>query len=191
MPGARPCPTLFAGAPAICRRRLPSACAGQRRSCRRRRRRSRISALTLTGPESFGFFTGAIDNYLAAVGEVVPTLSDAGMMRGFSSLRDVPRRQGTGRPRTRHGECGAGRRQAARRRLDAPPDRHPDQPGQLFRQFPRFATPEQKAALTACWRPSQPGHRAMRKQVLDKAAEAASASLRRSGSPPSRPRSMP
>jgi hypothetical protein len=47
-------------------------------------RRSRINAQGLTGPESFGFFTGAIDNYLSAVGDVVPTLSDAGMMRAFS-----------------------------------------------------------------------------------------------------------
>jgi hypothetical protein len=52
-------------------------------------RRSRISAQGLTGPESFGFFTGAIDNYLSAVGDVVPALSDAGMMRAFSGYEMV------------------------------------------------------------------------------------------------------
>ena len=47
-------------------------------------KRRDISALTLAGPDSFGFFTGAIDNYLAAVADVGPTLADAGMMRAFS-----------------------------------------------------------------------------------------------------------
>ena len=48
-------------------------------------RRREISALTLAGPDSFAFFTGAIDNYLVAVADVGPTLSDAGMMRAFSA----------------------------------------------------------------------------------------------------------
>jgi methyl-accepting chemotaxis protein len=48
-------------------------------------RRSQITALTLPGPDSFAFFTGAIDNYLGAVAEVGPTLADAGMMRAFNA----------------------------------------------------------------------------------------------------------
>ena len=48
-------------------------------------KRRDISALALAGPDSFGFFTGAIDNYLGAVADVAPTLADAGMMRAFST----------------------------------------------------------------------------------------------------------
>ncbi|MCX7164315.1 MAG: nitrate- and nitrite sensing domain-containing protein [Rhodocyclales bacterium] len=48
-------------------------------------RRSQISALKLSGAESFAFFTGVIDNYLGAIGDVTAKLSDAGMMRSFSA----------------------------------------------------------------------------------------------------------
>jgi methyl-accepting chemotaxis protein len=48
-------------------------------------KRREISALTVSGADSFAFFTGAIENYLAAVADVVPTLTDAGMMRAFST----------------------------------------------------------------------------------------------------------
>ena len=48
-------------------------------------KRGDISALKLSGPESFGFYTGAIDNYLAAVAAVAPTLDDAAMMKSFSA----------------------------------------------------------------------------------------------------------
>ena len=48
-------------------------------------KRRDITALTLAGPDSFAFFTGAIDNYLGAVADVAPTLADAGMMRAFST----------------------------------------------------------------------------------------------------------
>jgi methyl-accepting chemotaxis protein len=48
-------------------------------------RRSAISGLTLPGPESFAWFTKAIDIHLSAVAQVTPTLENADMMRRFSA----------------------------------------------------------------------------------------------------------
>jgi methyl-accepting chemotaxis protein len=48
-------------------------------------RRSAINALTLPGPESFGFFTRAIELSLDAVSVVAPSLANASMMRRFTS----------------------------------------------------------------------------------------------------------
>ena len=48
-------------------------------------RRAAISALSLPGPESFGFFTRAIELNLSAVSVVAPSLSNAGMMRRFTA----------------------------------------------------------------------------------------------------------
>jgi methyl-accepting chemotaxis protein len=135
-------------------------------------RRSRISALGLTGPESFGFFTGAIDNYLAAVGEVVPTLSDAGMMRGFSSyVMFLGAKEQAGRERATVNAA-----LAADKPLDAALMRRligilTSQDNYLA-SFRASATPEQKAALDSLLaaKASQ-DTAAMRKQVLDKAAE--------------------
>ncbi len=63
-------------------------------------RRGDISQLRLAGPESFGFFTGMIDKYLAAVGEVGPTLPDAVMMREFSAyVTFLNAKEQTGRER--------------------------------------------------------------------------------------------
>jgi len=46
-------------------------------------RRGDISGLKFTGPQSFGFYTTLIDNYLSAVATVAPTVSDPDMMRQF------------------------------------------------------------------------------------------------------------
>ncbi|MDP3540296.1 MAG: nitrate- and nitrite sensing domain-containing protein [Azonexus sp.] len=48
-------------------------------------RRSSISALTLAGPESFGFFTRAIELNLDAVSVVAPNLANADMVKRFTA----------------------------------------------------------------------------------------------------------
>ncbi len=48
-------------------------------------RRQQVSALTLAGPESFAFYTSTIDNFLATVNLVAPSVADAGMARRFSA----------------------------------------------------------------------------------------------------------
>ena len=48
-------------------------------------RRTAISALTLAGPESFAWFTRAIELHLNGVAMVVPTLGIADMMRRFTA----------------------------------------------------------------------------------------------------------
>jgi chemotaxis signal transduction protein len=48
-------------------------------------KRGEISALKLAGPDSFGFYSASIENYLAAVGSIAPSLGEAGMMRKFSA----------------------------------------------------------------------------------------------------------
>ncbi len=48
-------------------------------------KRGDISSLKLSGPESFAFYTGAIDHYLVAVTAVSPTLADTAMVRGFAA----------------------------------------------------------------------------------------------------------
>jgi methyl-accepting chemotaxis protein len=135
-------------------------------------RRSRISALGLTGPESFGFFTGAIDNYLSAVGEVVPTLGDAGMMRSFSSyVMFLGAKEQAGRERATVNAA-----LAADKPLDAPLMRRligilTSQDNYLA-NFRAIATGEQKSALDALLdSKASKDTAAMRKQVLDKAVE--------------------
>jgi methyl-accepting chemotaxis protein len=135
-------------------------------------RRSRISALGLTGPESFGFFTGAIDNYLSAVGEVVPTLGDAGMMRAFSSyVMFLGAKEQAGRERATVNAA-----LSADKPLDAALLRRligilTNQDNYLA-NFRVVATEEQKGALDKLLETSASKETAvMRKQVLDKAAE--------------------
>ena len=135
-------------------------------------RRSRISALGLTGPESFAFFTGAIDNYLAAVGEVVPTLSDAGMMRAFSSyVMFLGSKEQAGRERATVNAA-----LAADKPLEAALMRRligilTSQDNYLA-NFRAIATGEQKTALDALLESkASKDTAAMRKQVLDKATE--------------------
>jgi methyl-accepting chemotaxis protein len=48
-------------------------------------KRGEISALKLAGPDSFGFYSASIENYLVAVGSIAPSLGEAGMMRKFSA----------------------------------------------------------------------------------------------------------
>jgi methyl-accepting chemotaxis protein len=48
-------------------------------------RRTSISALSLPGPESFGFFTRGIELNLDALSLVAPSLTNAGMMRRFNA----------------------------------------------------------------------------------------------------------
>jgi methyl-accepting chemotaxis protein len=135
-------------------------------------RRSRISALGLAGPESFGFFTGAIDNYLVAVGEVVPTLSDAGMMRTFSGyVMFLGAKEQAGRERATVNAA-----LAADKPLDAPLMRRligilTSQDNYLA-NFRAIATSQQTSALDALLDSKASKDTAtMRKQVLDKAAE--------------------
>ncbi len=48
-------------------------------------KRAEVSGLKLAGPASFAFYTGSIDNYLAALSAVLPTIGDVRMLRGFSA----------------------------------------------------------------------------------------------------------
>jgi methyl-accepting chemotaxis protein len=48
-------------------------------------KRGAISALSLPGPESFGFFTRSIELNLDAASVIAPSLSNAGMMRRFTA----------------------------------------------------------------------------------------------------------
>jgi methyl-accepting chemotaxis protein len=135
-------------------------------------RRSRISALGLTGPESFGFFTGAIDNYLSAVGEVVPTLGDAGMMRAFSSyVMFLGAKEQAGRERATVNAA-----LSADKPLDAALLRRligiVTSQDNYIANFRSVATTGQKAALDSLLEAkASKDTAAMRKQVLDKASE--------------------
>jgi len=135
-------------------------------------RRVQISALGLAGPESFAFFTGAIDNYLVAVGAVAPTLSDAGMMRAFSAyVMFLGAKEQAGRARaTVNAALSADKPldAALLRRLIAILTSQDN----YIASFGNLATPEQRAALDSLQdaAPSKEAA-AMVKQVLDKAGE--------------------
>jgi len=135
-------------------------------------RRSKISALTLSGADSFAFFTGVVEIYLAAVADVGPTLSEAGMMRAFSGYVMF---------------LGA-KEQAGRERATVNAALSADKPldpvllrrliGILTSQdnylanFQVVATAEQRAALDKVQEAQASKETAvMRKAVLDKAAE--------------------
>ena len=135
-------------------------------------RRREISALTLSGPDSFGFFTAAIDNYLAAVADVGPTLSDAGMMRAFSAyVMFLGAKEQAGRERaTVNAALSADKPldPALLRRLIGILTSQDN----YLANFRAVATTEQRAALDALQDSAASKETAaMRKLVLDKAAE--------------------
>jgi methyl-accepting chemotaxis protein len=137
-------------------------------------RRSRISALGLAGPESFGFFTGAIDNYLGAVADVGPTLSDAGMMRAFNAyVTLLGAKEQAGRERATVNAA-----LSADKPLDAALLRRligiVTSQDNFIASFRSVATAAQNAALDAVQDAAASKETAaMRKVVLDKAAEGA------------------
>ncbi len=137
-------------------------------------KRREISALTLAGTDSFGFFTAAIDTYLGVVADVTPTLADAGMMREFSA----------------YGMFLGAKEQAGRERATVNAALSADKPldaallrrligiitsqDTLLANFRTYASAEQNAALNKLLDtdPSK-NTAAMRKTVLDKAGEGA------------------
>jgi methyl-accepting chemotaxis protein len=135
-------------------------------------RRSQIIALTLPGPDSFGFFTGAIDNYLGAVADVGPTLADAGMMRAFSAyVMFLGAKEQAGRERATVNAA-----LSADKPLDASLLRRligiVTSQDNYFANFRAVATTVQNTALNALQEANASQETvAMRKQVLDKAAE--------------------
>jgi methyl-accepting chemotaxis protein len=135
-------------------------------------RRSQIIALTLPGPESFGFFTGVIDNYLGAVADVGPTLADAGMMRAFSAyVMFLGAKEQAGRERATVNAA-----LSADKPLDASLLRRligiVTSQDNYFANFRAVATMVQNTALNALQEANASQETvAMRKQVLDKAAE--------------------
>ena len=133
-------------------------------------KRREISALTLTGADSFAFFTGAIDNYLVAVADVGPTLTDAGMMRAFSTyVMFLGAKEQAGRERATVNAA-----LSADKPLDAALLRRligilTSQDNYLA-NFRVLATREQKDALDKLLDAGKEAA-SMRKTVLDKAAE--------------------
>jgi methyl-accepting chemotaxis protein len=135
-------------------------------------KRRDISALTLAGPDSFGFFTGAIDNYLAAVADVGPTLTEAGMMRSFQAyVMFLGAKEQAGRERATVNASLAADKPldpALLRRLIGILTSQDNYLG----NFRTVATAEQKTALETIEAGGPSKETAtMRKQVLDKAAE--------------------
>ncbi len=135
-------------------------------------RRSQITALRLPGAESFGFFTGAIDNYLGALADVGPTLADAGMMRAFNAyVMFLGAKEQAGRERATVNAA-----LAADKPLDATLLRRligiVTSQDNYFANFRAVATPAQNTALDAVQETNASKETvAMRKQVLDKATE--------------------
>ncbi len=135
-------------------------------------RRREIAALTLPGPDSFSFFTGAIDNYLVAVAEVGPALADAGMMRSFSAYTMfLGAKEQAGRERATVNAA-----LAADKPLDAALLRRligiMTSQDNYLANFGAVATTEQKAALEKLQQAdASKATAAMRKQVLDRAGE--------------------
>ncbi|WP_186453979.1 nitrate- and nitrite sensing domain-containing protein [Denitratisoma sp. DHT3] len=135
-------------------------------------KRQEISRLSLAGPDSFAFFTGAIDAYLRAVTGISPTLSDAEMMRAFSTYTMfLGAKEQAGRERATSNAA-----LAADKPLDLPLLRRligilTSQENYLA-QFRIVATEAQNAALDRLL-DSQASRdtAAMRKQILEKSAE--------------------
>jgi methyl-accepting chemotaxis protein len=135
-------------------------------------RRREISALTMSGAESFGFFTGAIENYLGAVGDVGPALADAGMMRAFSAyVMFLGAKEQAGRERaTVNAALSADKPldPALLRRLIGILTSQDN----YLANFRAVATMQQRNALDALQEAvASKETAAMRKQVLDKAAQ--------------------
>ncbi|MBI5900910.1 MAG: nitrate- and nitrite sensing domain-containing protein [Rhodocyclales bacterium] len=128
-------------------------------------KRSEISGLKLAGPASFGFYTGTIDNYLAALSAVLPTIGEVGMLRGFSAyVMFLSAKEYAGRERaTVNGIFAAGQPQtvAIFQRLQSLITAQ----DQYLAQFRNLAAGEPRQALDALLA-SKPAQEALRMRTI-------------------------
>ncbi|MCF8179088.1 MAG: nitrate- and nitrite sensing domain-containing protein [Sulfuritalea sp.] len=135
-------------------------------------RRQEISGLSLTGADSFVFFTSAIEDYLAGVAEVAPMLSNAGMMRSFSAyVMFLNAKEQAGRERATVNAAVSADTPVSPALLSRLIGIVTSQ-NNFLGNFRAVATADEKAALdTLLNLPASTKTAAMRQRVLDKAGE--------------------